>query len=177
MIPARAPVGGRRRTVLWLRSCYLPAAHVGADCLDCRRTVTWTAVTRQGRRRTKTRDLGYPVTIRCDCGKRLRDVDVIPRGRRYEEEEGVDGYDLVHWEHGAIWPGSSGPGRAHHGIKNIALDDWWRVVCPQCGRDWRGREQLLVVLVKNAKALGSSSATLQQTWPRDLAEPHSQVWY
>ena len=91
------------------------------------------------------------VTLRCPCGKRL--ALLFPNRNRVGLS--TDGF----------WYARCDGGQPIHG------DDWWRVVCPQCGADHRGRESTLWMLVASAEKGGT--VTLGAP-PRPA--PTSRVW-
>lgn len=86
--------------------------------------------------------IGLPkaVTVQCPCGKRLAILD-ITTGASGEQ---VDGH--------FFGPRQSG--------QPVIADDWRRIICPGCGKDWRGWESRLVEIVRDAKRRGATSATL-----------------
>lgn len=51
---------------------------------------------------------------------------------------------------------------ARDGIKNIAHEDWYRIVCPACDRDHQGRDHRLVAIIQRSQALGLRTATLDE---------------
>jgi hypothetical protein len=94
------------------------------------------------------------VVIRCACGKRLADLSITTGYR----DETTDGVEFVRFQEAARWPG--GPMAAQHGIKDIANEDWQRVVCTKCGRDHRVRDRDLVALIRDAQSRNAREATL-----------------
>jgi hypothetical protein len=76
-----------------------------------------------------------PVTLACPCGRRLAVLEIRS--------------DLPH-----IAPGEVAEGvyyaKTERGEPGVA-DDWRRIICPQCGRDWRGRVGRITELVRQAQ--------------------------
>jgi hypothetical protein len=108
------------------------------------------------------------VDIRCECDKRLAWM--------WENEgnrgPGVDGVELVEFEYAfESRPADPGPWRARHGIRNIGKEDWRRVVCPRCRRDWRGSTDDLVALIRSARVRRSNRVTLRKPTAADYAAP------
>lgn len=71
----------------------------------------------------------------------------------------------VESKHGSVQAGTVGPD-CHHGIKNIAFDDWNSIVCPRCGRDWQGQSDYLADLARSAPG---GEVTLGQYAPPQIA--------
>jgi len=85
--------------------------------------------------------IGYSdaINLRCSCGKRLAFL-------------AIDEYDTV--ANGGIWLVEMEKGQA------ILADDWRRVICPRCRRDWRGRDSQLLALLRDARLKNVTSVTL-----------------
>ena len=116
------------------------------------------------------------VDIRCECGKRLAWMwlidDLSARGAETMHQK-PDGAELVKWERAYATPPDS---RNRHGILNLGREDWRRVVCPKCRRDWRGSTVDLVAIIRSAQLRRSDRATLRKSSAADWAEPRSARW-
>jgi hypothetical protein len=153
---------------------------------------------RQRLPKTRHRDVASGVVIRCECGKRLADLDIIGEPGRDRDRFTLDGVRYVPWydaervgtrieksqlrSAAARADTASRSARAQYkmtwnrGIKNLPHEDWWRVVCPKCQRDERGRLSDLVALVEMAKTLRHTSIALSQrstavAWAAARSEP------
>lgn len=98
------------------------------------------------------------VAVRCPCGQRLGQ-QWLSDGETWNGGPGIDGVWFVAHELGT-YAQQPGEGPALHGLKSIADEDWLRVVCPACGRDWQGREGKVAALISEARRSGRRSGTL-----------------
>jgi hypothetical protein len=108
------------------------------------------------RQRHKSRDTvdGNTISLRCHCRARLAECWLV---------EHPDGTVEVDWyPTNKRWSGPTRVGStdAHNGIKNIADEDWFRVVC-RCGRDHQGRKIQIAGCVLRASRLGLESASME----------------
>jgi len=104
------------------------------------------------RRRLKTRDrCASGVVVRCECRKRLADLDA-------DDYLGHNGVWFVHHERAVPMDKFSGGDDDEY----LLPEEWFRVVCPRCGSDERGRTVHLDRLIARAIACGRKSVMLSE---------------